>query len=108
MIEISDVFKMIGGAGGVMVLILGGLFGLSKLRNSKLRSTFDKMAGEVLQDTGQVKQIELSISKDEEKEKAVDKQIENVDQQLAKVDKEPEKPATNSNIIDMFDKLSKS
>ncbi len=105
--DIVDLLKVLGGLGGVFGLIVAGLFGLSKFRNSKLHSTFEKITKGIESDKEKIHQIDVSIGKSEQKKEDIQVQIDKVDQELAKVESTPSKPSTNDAVIDMFDKLSK-
>ena len=105
--EILDILQLLGGLGAVLGIIGGGLFGLSKFRNSKLRSTFEKVANEISNDKDKIHEIEVSIGKDEQKKDDLKEEQEEVDKELAKIESKPKKEATNDAVIDMFDKLSK-
>ncbi len=105
--DIVDLLKLLGGLGGVLGLVLAGLFGLSKFKNSKLHSTFEKLANSVEADKEKVHELEIVVGKGEQKKEDLQNQIDVVDKQLEQVEKDVNKEATNSSIIDMFDKLSK-
>ncbi len=101
-----EVFKIIGGFGAVLGLIFAGLLGLSKFRNSRLRSLFEKLATGLESDKDKVHELELSVAKDEQKKEDIQTDIKDVDKEIEKVDATAPKDATNSSIINMFDKLS--
>lgn len=101
------ILKLIGGVGGGLLLLVAGLFGVSKWRNSKLNSMFEALTTTILSDKDKLHQIDVTNAKSEQKKIDVQAQVDAVDKQIEKVENTPSKPATNDAVIDMFDKLSK-
>lgn len=105
--NLLDWLKILGGTGAVFGIIGVGLFGLSKLRNSKLRKQMEAIASEITNDKEQIHEIEVSVGKDEQHMTDINAQVTEIDKQIEKVDSTPPKKGTNEEIINLFDKLSK-
>lgn len=106
--DIVSVIKLVFGGAGVLGILGLGLLGLSKFRNSKLRSDFDKVSGQVSDDKEKVHEIEVSVAQKEQQKVDVQAQEAQVDKQLDKASKEPPKEGSTEAVLEMFDKLSRS
>ncbi len=101
-----DLLKFFGGFGIIAGAVIAGLFGLSKFRNSGLRSKFEKIVEGVGADKDKIHEIEVSIGKDEQKKQDLQDRQETIEKQLDSLDKEKPKVSNNDAILNMFDKLS--